>query len=169
VRALVDTNVLVRHLTGDPPAQARRATAFLRGHHELLLTDLVLAEFVYVLESFYERPRAEVAMAARALLALPSMAVADLDLVLRSLEHYESKRLDFAEAYLAAAAELWGVETVVSFDRALGPHHDHRARRAVTGSLGSPPEPDHLGSRTSPVSWPRGAPLRPGDPRRRQP
>jgi predicted nucleic acid-binding protein len=119
VRALVDTNILVRHLTGDPPAQARRATAFLRASHELVLTDLILAELVYVLDSFYERPRDEVAGAARALLAFPAIVVVDRDLLLRSLEHYESNRLDFAEAYLAAAAELWGIERVASFDRAL--------------------------------------------------
>ena len=119
MRALLDTNVLVRHLTGDPPSQARRATAFLAGDHELLLTDLVLAELVYVLESFYERPREEVAEAARSLLALPSIATVDSDLLLRSLELYESHRLDYAEAYLAAAAEVWDLDRVVSFDRGL--------------------------------------------------
>jgi predicted nucleic acid-binding protein len=119
VRALLDTNVLVRHLTGDPPSQARRAAALLAGDHELLLTDLVLAELVYVLESFYRRPREQVAAAARSLLALPSIATVDPDLLLRSLELYESRRLDYAEAYLAAAAEVWEVDRVVSFDRGL--------------------------------------------------
>ena len=119
MRALLDTNVLVRHLTGDPPSQARRATALLAGDHELLLTDLVLAELVYVLESFYQRPRGEVAEAARSLLALPSIAPVDSDLLLRSLELYESLHLDYAEAYLAAAAEVWNLNRVVSFDRGL--------------------------------------------------
>ena len=44
--AFVDTNILVRHLTGDPPEQAGRATAFLGERHELLLTDLVAASRV---------------------------------------------------------------------------------------------------------------------------
>lgn len=117
MRALLDTNILVRHLTGDPPGQARRATAFLRARHELILTDLVFAEMVYVLESFYERPRAEISEMARALLALPSIAVVDHDLLLRSFELYEAVRLDFAEAYLAALAELSDVNQVASFDR----------------------------------------------------
>jgi predicted nucleic acid-binding protein len=117
VRALLDTNILVRHLTGDPPRQARRATALLRGRHELILTDLILAEMVYVLESFYERPRSEISEMTRALLALPSIAVVDHDLVLRAVELYEAKRLDFAEAYLAALAELSDVRHVASFDR----------------------------------------------------
>ncbi|HVT43346.1 MAG TPA: PIN domain-containing protein [Thermoanaerobaculia bacterium] len=117
MRALLDTNILVRHLTGDPPSQAVRATAFLRDADELILTDLILAEMAYVLESFYERPRDEIAGTARALLALPSIVVADLDLLLRALELYEVARLDFAEAYLVALAEISGVKRVASFDR----------------------------------------------------
>lgn len=117
MRALLDTNVLIRHLTGDPPGQARRATALLRADNELVLTDLILAEMVYVLESFYETPRPQIAEMSRALLALPSIAVGDHDLILRAVELYEMARLDFAEAYLAALAELSDVNKVVSFDR----------------------------------------------------
>lgn len=117
MRALLDTNVLIRHLTGDPPGQARRATALLRGAHELILTDLVFAEMVYVLESYYKRPRAEIAAVARSLLAHPAIAVADHDGLLRALELYEGVRLDFAEAYLAALGELHNVSHVASFDR----------------------------------------------------
>jgi predicted nucleic acid-binding protein len=119
VRAFVDTNVLVRHLTGDPPAQARRATTLLGGRHTLILTDLVLAELVYVLGSYYERPRGEVASLSRSLLALPAIATADDLLLLRSIELYEQHRLGFADAYVAAAAEMSGVGAVVSFDRRL--------------------------------------------------
>jgi len=117
VRAFVDTNVLVRHLTNDPPAQAKRATALLRDAHELILTDLVLAEMVYVLESFYDVPRMEVAWMARSLLAFPSIETADHELLLRTVEIYEVLRLDFAEAYLSALAEMSDVKRVASFDR----------------------------------------------------
>jgi len=117
VRALVDTNVLVRHLTGDPSGQAKRATVFLRDSHELILTDLVLAEMVYVLESFYEVPRADIARMARSLLALPSIETGDHELLLRTVEIYEVLRLDFAEAYLSALAEMSNVKRVASFDR----------------------------------------------------
>ncbi len=67
MRAFVDKNVLIRHLTGEPPAQARRATRLLTESEELLLPDLIVAEGVHVLESFYEVPRAEVARLVRAI------------------------------------------------------------------------------------------------------
>jgi predicted nucleic acid-binding protein len=119
VSAFVDTNVLVRHLTGDPPEQAARASRFLAQADELLLTDLVLAEVVYVLESFYEAPRAQVAELARAVIAFPAMVVLDPAVLLRAIEVYELHRLDFAESYLVAQAERSGVGAVASFDRTI--------------------------------------------------
>jgi predicted nucleic-acid-binding protein len=119
VSAFVDTNVLVRHLTGDPPEIAGRATAYLRAEAELLLTDLVVAETVYVLESFYETPRTQVAGAVRSLLALASMICVDAALLLRAVEVYEVERIDFAEAYLVACAESTGINQVASFDRSI--------------------------------------------------
>ena len=119
MRAFVDTNILVRHLTGDPDEMAARATAYLRDEEELFLADLVVAETVYVLESFYEVPRQQVAEAVRSLLAFRSMIAVDPALLLRAIEVYETDRLDFAEAYLVACAESTGVGRVASFDRAL--------------------------------------------------
>jgi len=117
--AFVDTNVLVRHLTGDPPEMAARATAYLGAERDLLLTDLVAAETVYVLESFYEAPRDDVARAVRSLVAFDSVVCVDQALLLRAVEVYETDRLDFAEAYLVACAETTGIGTIASFDRSI--------------------------------------------------
>ena len=117
--AFLDTNVLIRHLTGDPPAQARRATTFLERADELLVPDLIVAEVVYVLESFYEVKRPRVAELVRAIIVFPGIIVVDEPLLLRALEVYEVERIDFAEAYLVASAEASGVETIASFDRAI--------------------------------------------------
>ena len=117
--AFVDTNILVRHLTGVPPEMAARATAYLRSETALLLTDLVAAETVYVLESFYEAPRDQVAEALRSLLGLDTVVCVDSALLLRAIEVYETDRVDFAEAYLVACAESTGVGRVASFDRSL--------------------------------------------------
>lgn len=117
--AFVDTNVLIRHLTLDPPAMAERATRFLASADELFLPDVVLAEVVYVLESFYEVPRAEVGELVRAILVFDAMVTTDRDLLLRAVEVYVEQRLDFADAYLVASAEASGVGVVASFDRTI--------------------------------------------------
>jgi len=117
VTAFIDTNVLIRHLTGDLPGLAARATRYLAGAEELLLPDLILAEVAYVLESYYEAPRAQVAMTLRAVLAYPAIRVLDADLLQRAVEVYEVHRLDFADAYLVASAERTGIGVIASFDR----------------------------------------------------
>jgi predicted nucleic acid-binding protein len=119
VSAFIDTNILVRHLTGDPADMAQRATRYLASERDLLLVDLIVAETVYVLESFYEAPRSQVAEAIRSMVAFDSIVCVDPALLLRALEVYETDRLDFAEAYLVACAETTEIGRVASFDRAI--------------------------------------------------
>ena len=117
--AFVDTNILIRHLTGDPPDMAARATRYLESASQLLLADLIVAETIYVLESFYKAPRGQVAEAMRSLIAFESITTVDPALLLRAIEVYEVDRLDFAEAYLVANAESTGLTRIVSFDTAI--------------------------------------------------
>ena len=131
--AFVDTNILVRHLTGDPPEMAARATAYLEAETELLLTDLVAAETVYVLESFYQAPREQVAEAVRSLIAFDAVVCVDPALLLRAVEVYETAGVDFAEAYLVACAESTGVAKITSFDRSLD--HVHTVERVEPPGL----------------------------------
>jgi predicted nucleic acid-binding protein len=119
VSAFIDTNVLIRHLTGDPPERAARATRLLSRADQLLLPDLIVAEVVYVLESVCKVPRPRVAELVRAIVAFPAIEVADEPVLLRALEVYEVHRLDFADAYLVAEAETSGVNAVVSFGRSI--------------------------------------------------
>lgn len=83
-------------------------------------TDLILAEVVYVLESFYRVPREQVADLARAIVAFPAVQTDDPQRLLRTIELYEREQLDFADAYLVASAEQAPHRTVVSFDRRIG-------------------------------------------------
>jgi len=73
--------VLIRHLTGDLPAQARRAHAFLATADELLVPDLIVAEVVYVLESFYEVEGERVAELVRATSSRGEAALESLRIV----------------------------------------------------------------------------------------
>ncbi|MCY3647034.1 MAG: type II toxin-antitoxin system VapC family toxin [Chloroflexi bacterium] len=117
--AFLDTNIIVRHFTGDPPDQARLAARYLDEADQLLLPDLILAEVAYVLQSYYRMSRDQVAAALRSTLAIPAVQVADRGLLQRTVELYDFQRLDFADAYLVASAESTGVNAVASFDRDL--------------------------------------------------
>jgi predicted nucleic-acid-binding protein len=98
---------------------AAAATAYLWDEPDLFLADLIAAETIYVLESFYETPRDQVAEIMRSLLAMDSIVVVDRDVLLRAVEVYELDRLDFAQAYLVACPESTGIGRVASFERAI--------------------------------------------------
>ena len=119
MRALVDTNVLIRHLVNDPPEQAERVRAFLATDVELVLPDVIAAEVAYVLAT-YRRTREQIAAAMRSLLTFDRFIVPNLATLLRTVDIYEQLRLDFADAYLLASAEGTEDKTVVSFDRGIG-------------------------------------------------
>jgi predicted nucleic acid-binding protein len=98
---------------------AGKATAALSSGETLLLTDLVFAECVYVLRSFYEATPTTVASLMRSALALSSVRVVDKRTLLRALTIFEFEGLHFADAYLAALAEATGVGEILSFDRSI--------------------------------------------------
>jgi predicted nucleic acid-binding protein len=58
----------------------------------------------------------------------------DQELLLRTIELYEGHRLDFAEAYLYAAADVSGIGTVASFDRGIDKVASVQLLRADTGT-----------------------------------
>ena len=117
--AFVETNVPIRHLTDYPPDLTARATAYLAAADELLLPDLIVAEVVYMLESFYEVPTEDLARLVRSVIAFDPIRTLDPSLLLRSLEVYETHRIDVAEAYLIASAEAAGLPDIISFDRSI--------------------------------------------------
>ena len=84
-----------------------------------MLTDLVAAETVDVLESYDEAPRDQVAEAIRSLVAFDSVVRVDPGLLLRAAEVYETERIDDAEAHLVACAESTGIGRIASFDRSI--------------------------------------------------
>ena len=59
VSALLDTSMLVRYLTGDPPDLADASAKVIDAEAELLISDVALVETAYVLASAYGVPRDE--------------------------------------------------------------------------------------------------------------
>ncbi len=106
-------------MTGDPPDAAERATSLLKAGEPLILTDVIVAECVHVLESYYEFDSVEVAGLIRSAIDLPCVRTLDPRSLLRALEIHAVSGIDFPEAYLVALAEHTGVGEIVSFDRSI--------------------------------------------------
>ncbi|MGW0245704.1 PIN domain-containing protein [Nocardia goodfellowii] len=115
----LDTNILIRHFTQDPPDLGKRATAFLAESEALFLPDLILAETVYVLQSVYKVGRPQVALVSRALIGTRNIVTDDPALLIRTIDVYEHHRLSFADAYLVALAEADEGSAIASFDKGI--------------------------------------------------
>lgn len=109
----VDTNVVVRYLTGDDPDQAARAGAAI-GEGDIFVSTTVLLESEWVLRSVYGFIGREVAVALRAFLGLPGVTAESPVLLAEALARTENG-MDFADAlHFGAAAHC---ETMLTFDR----------------------------------------------------
>ena len=120
-RALIDSNVVLRYITKDPPKMADAALRTLadaqNGKISLILTSLTVAEVVWVLESFYGHSKAKIAETIAQFLFCDGLEVEDLDLLVEALTLYQGKNLDFADAFLAAIALRRGPQSIYSFDQ----------------------------------------------------
>ena len=115
----LDTSILVRYLTGDPPDMAEQAAQILDIQLDLRITGVVLAETAYVLTSVYQVPRDVVVDHLLALLQKENVSPYALDkgLALRALLLCRpSGRVSFADAMVWAAARTAGAEVVYSLD-----------------------------------------------------
>lgn len=112
--------MLLRFLTGDPPQLAERAATFLesaqRGEVLLRVHPVVVAEMVWVLESFYEYSKEDISGALIPLLEQPALRVEGARTVVRALEAMSAHNVDYADALLAETARSRG-EGVASFDK----------------------------------------------------
>ena len=119
-RLLLDTNVILRFLTGEPKAQAEAARNLFHsaatGDVVLEVSPVIVVEVCYTLDSFYKVDREEVAVKVSALLSRKGVKVQESDRVFDALRRLKILNVGFADVYLAAAASIDSVP-VASFDR----------------------------------------------------
>ena len=101
-RLLLDTNVIIRFLTGDHLTHSPRSrNLFVRaaeGEVTLVLTDLALAETAWVLESFYSLDRAEITAALKGIVESTGIEVQDKRILLSALQNFGQTGVNFVDA-----------------------------------------------------------------------
>jgi predicted nucleic acid-binding protein len=119
-RYLVDTNVLLRFLSGEPAAQAAAAKKlFVRAANGEVVLDvapMIAAETFYTLHSFYGVERKIAAEKLSQLLQQHGVKLRDASAVLSACERLQTTNVGFADAFLAAVAAGEKLP-VASFDR----------------------------------------------------
>jgi predicted nucleic-acid-binding protein len=125
-RVFADTNLFLRYLTNDVPAQADAVERLLRrasaGDVILVINSLEIAEIVWTLESYYHLTRDDIRHKVLAILATPGLEVADGDLLLQAISWYADENVDFIDAFNAAWLLAGGLTVAYTFD------HKHFSR-----------------------------------------
>ena len=118
----LDTDVIIRFLTGDDPEKQAAVTALFEQVEQGLLTvqapDTVIADAVYVLSSprLYHLARHDIQEMLATLVRLPQFQVQNRWSVLRALELYASTKLDFGDTLIIASMEQQGSHLLYSYD-----------------------------------------------------
>ena len=119
-RTLIDTNLIVRYLVDDHETHSKAATKLFdacdRGEVIIIVLPAVLAECVFVLESFYRHPRARVAAALERLISSPGIEIHSPAVHLDALARDRSTKLHFVDCLIAATAAANKL-TVATFDQ----------------------------------------------------
>jgi predicted nucleic-acid-binding protein len=114
LKAIVDTNVLIRMFTHDHPTETPKAEAFLRSH-EVVVTNQTLCELVWVLRRAYNFTSAELQTAIRYLAETESITL-DRSAVNSGLSFLAAGG-DFADGVIAFEGRLAGGQTFATFDK----------------------------------------------------
>ena len=119
--SFLDTNIFIRYLTNDDPVKADRVEKLLKeasaGKILLVTTEMVIAEIVWVMESYYHLGNSDIASKIYAILATPGLEVINGELVNKALEYYVEANIDFIDGYIASTMEKKGISEIYSFDR----------------------------------------------------
>lgn len=119
----LDANVLVRYLTQDDPAQARKANHVieraLSTGSRVHVDTIVFCELVWVLNGVYRFDRAAICAALEQLLDAAQVSVADRDIVRGALSAYRHGQGDFADYVIALRNAAAGCTSTATFDKAL--------------------------------------------------
>ena len=119
-KVFVDTNLILRYLTNDIPEQAvlfenilKRA---LTGEIDLIVNTMVIAEIVWTLQSFYKYPKNKIDEIVSSIVASEAFEIQERDILLQSLEDFQTLNIDFIDAYIGNWMKMQGIHKVVTFN-----------------------------------------------------
>ncbi len=109
----VDTNVIVRLLTGDDKSQFKKAKALFEKENIIITTSVIL-ECEWVLRFAYSFNQAEITNAFQSLFGLSNVQLQDPVVIADAIEWHQNG-MDFADAIHLAQSK--GSEAFVTFDK----------------------------------------------------
>jgi predicted nucleic-acid-binding protein len=119
--ALLDTNVLIRFLTHDKDKKYKKLYNFFErlelGKMRVELKLIVLFQVIFVLQSFYKVPRAQIAAGLADLLKYKGINIKEKKIVQRALELWCEEKVEIVDCYLVACIQKDAQNILYSYDR----------------------------------------------------
>jgi predicted nucleic-acid-binding protein len=119
----LDTNILVRYLTQDDPAQSKKAAheieKGLSAGHMFFIADVVMCELVWVLETAYGYERPEIIPVLENILRTKQFQFENKDLLWKNLADYRNRKGDFADHLIGQVGHKAGCRETITFDAGL--------------------------------------------------
>ncbi|MDO8573536.1 MAG: PIN domain-containing protein [Candidatus Daviesbacteria bacterium] len=122
LNSYIDTDVIIRLLTGDDEQKRKDAKALFerveQGDLILYAPDTVIADAVFVLSSpnLYDLPRSQIRDLLQILLHYPNFKVENKQAVIKALDLYADKNIDFGDAMLAVLTLETPEKIIYSYD-----------------------------------------------------
>jgi uncharacterized protein len=117
----LDTNILLRYLSGDNQQMAEQALNLLlrveRGEEKVITSSLVIFETIFTLQSFYKVPRQQIKEQVLPIISLKGIHLSDKSVFYKALDLYVTKNISFADAYNAAYMISEEVFNIYSWDK----------------------------------------------------
>ena len=112
---LLDANIIIRFLVSDDPNKANRVEKLLAGqNNKNILVDIVVAEIIWVLGSYYQFDKSSIIESLKALIHYKSI-VCNKTLLESALTLWEKYNISFIDAYLISVAKLKSLN-IYSYD-----------------------------------------------------
>ena len=117
----IDTNILVRYITQDDLQQAEAAENLLAIYNNkpqsIFINNIVLCEFVWVLEKGYKYTQQQISSTIRIILSTEEFAFEYHNILWLALEEYELKNTDFSDSLISKLNHNLGYKQTFSFDK----------------------------------------------------
>jgi len=112
---VLDANIIIRFLVDDDKEKADAIEKLIRSNETLILTDLTIAEIIWVLSSYYKEPKKDIVKKITALIHLPSIKC-NKKVMITALNFFEKHNIDWIDAYLAAYNKENDLKEIYSYD-----------------------------------------------------
>lgn len=116
----LDTNVLVRFVMADDPAQSSVACSMLQSLSSRspgFISLVSLAEFTWVLHSKYRQPKPEIVKWLSTFLESPEIVIESEEVVSQAVKSYGSGNAHFADCLIERTGNANGCRETVTFDK----------------------------------------------------